>query len=90
MDQILDLMALPLRELAIMMAATLAQGETILTNVAKEPEIIDLADMLNSVNLILRELEQIRSRLKVSELSGTTLQIPADRIEAGTYLVAKQ
>ena len=73
----------------IMMAATLAQGETILTNVAKEPEIIDLADMLNSMgaNIIGAGTDQIRIR-GVSELSGTTFTIPADRIEAGTYLVA--
>ena len=73
----------------IMMAATLAQGETILTNVAKEPEIIDLADMLNSMgaNIIGAGTDQITIR-GVSELSGTTFTIPADRIEAGTYLVA--
>ena len=73
----------------IMMAATLAQGETILTNVAKEPEIIDLADMLNSMgaNIIGAGTDQITIR-GVSELSGTTFTIPADRIEAGTYLAA--
>jgi UDP-N-acetylglucosamine 1-carboxyvinyltransferase len=73
----------------IIMAATLAQGETILTNVAKEPEIIDLADMLNSMgaNIIGAGTDQITIR-GVSELSGTTFTIPADRIEAGTYLVA--
>ena len=73
----------------IMMAATLAQGETILTNVAKEPEIIDLADMLNSMGANIKGAGTDQITIKgVSELSGTTFTIPADRIEAGTYLVA--
>ena len=73
----------------IMMAATLAQGETILTNVAKEPEIIDLADMLNSMGANIKGAGTDQIKIKgVSELSGTTFKIPADRIEAGTYLVA--
>ena len=73
----------------IMMAATLAQGETILTNVAKEPEIIDLADMLNSMGANIKGAGTDQITIKgVSELSGTTFEIPADRIEAGTYLVA--
>ena len=73
----------------IMMAATLAQGETILTNVAKEPEIIDLADMLNSMGADIKGAGTDQITIKgVSELSGTSYAIPADRIEAGTYLVA--
>ena len=73
----------------IMMAATLAQGETILTNVAKEPEIIDLADMLNTMGANIKGAGTDQITIKgVSELSGTTFTIPADRIEAGTYLVA--
>jgi len=73
----------------IMMAATLAKGETILTNVAKEPEIIDLADMLNSMGANIKGAGTDQITIKgVSELSGTTFEIPADRIEAGTYLVA--
>ena len=73
----------------IMMAATLAQGETILTNVAKEPEIIDLADMLNSMGANIKGAGTDQITIKgVSELFGTTFEIPADRIEAGTYLVA--
>ena len=73
----------------IMMAATLAQGETILTNVAKEPEIIDLADMLNSMGANIKGAGTDQITIKgVSKLSGTTFEIPADRIEAGTYLVA--
>ena len=73
----------------IMMAATLAQGETILTNVAKEPEIIDLAEMLNSMGADIKGAGTDKITIKgVSELSGTTFAIPADRIEAGTYLAA--
>ena len=73
----------------IMMAATLAQGETVLTNVAKEPEIIDLADMLNSMGADIKGAGTDEITINgVSELSGTTFAIPADRIEAGTYLAA--
>ena len=73
----------------IMMAATLAQGVTVLTNVAKEPEIIDLADMLNSMGADIKGAGTDEITINgVSELSGTTFAIPADRIEAGTYLVA--
>ena len=73
----------------IMMAATLARGVTVLTNVAKEPEIIDLADMLNSMGADIKGAGTDEITIKgVSELSGTTFSIPADRIEAGTYLVA--
>ena len=73
----------------IMMAATLAQGMTVLTNVAKEPEIIDLAEMLNSMGADIKGAGTDKITIKgVSELSGTTFEIPADRIEAGTYLAA--
>ena len=73
----------------IMMAATLAQGETVLTNVAKEPEIIDLADMLNSMGANITGAGTDEIKIKgVNELFGTSFTIPADRIEAGTYLVA--
>ena len=73
----------------IMMAATLAQGETVLTNVAKEPEIIDLADMLNSMGADIKGAGTDEITMKgVNELLGTSFTIPADRIEAGTYLVA--
>ena len=73
----------------IMMAATLAQGVTVLTNVAKEPEIIDLADMLNSMGADIKGAGTDEITIKgVNELLGTSFTIPADRIEAGTYLVA--
>ena len=73
----------------LMMAASLAEGLTILTNVAKEPEISDLADFLNSMGAKISGAGTDEIRIEgVEELNGTTFKIPADRIEAGTYLVA--
>ena len=73
----------------IMMAATLAEGKTTLTNVAKEPEIIDLANMLNSMGAKIDGAGTDRISIEgVDNLTGTNFEIPADRIEAGTYLVA--
>ena len=73
----------------LMMAATLAEGVTTLTNVAKEPEISDLADFLNSMGANISGAGTDKIRIEgVKELIGTTFKIPADRIEAGTYLVA--
>ena len=73
----------------IMMAAALAEGKTTLTNVAKEPEIIDLANMLNSMGAKINGAGSDRITIEgVDNLSGTNFEIPADRIEAGTYLVA--
>ena len=73
----------------IMMAATLAEGKTILTNVAKEPEIIDLANMLNSMGAKIKGAGTDRIIIEgVNNLKGTIFEIPADRIEAGTYLAA--
>ena len=73
----------------LMMAATLAEGQTILTNVAKEPEIADLADMLNSMGAKISGAGTDKIVIDgVDRLKGTIFDIPADRIEAGTYLVA--
>ena len=73
----------------IMMAACLAKGKTTLRNVAMEPEVSDLADFLNLMGAKIkgagRELIEIEG---VECLNSTTYTIPADRIEAGTYLVA--
>ena len=73
----------------IMMAACLAKGTTYLTNVAKEPEIEDLAELLNEMGakIIGAGTDEIAIE-GVSALNGATFSIPADRIEAGTYLVA--
>ena len=73
----------------LMMAASLADGLTVLTNVAKEPEISDLADFLNSMGAKISGAGTDEIKIEgVEELNGTTFKIPADRIEAGTYLVA--
>ncbi len=73
----------------LMMAASLAEGVTTLTNVAKEPEISDLADFLKSMGAKISGAGTDEIRIEgVKELIGTTFKIPADRIEAGTYLVA--
>ena len=73
----------------LMMAASLAEGLTTLTNVAKEPEISDLADFLNSMGAKISGAGTDEITIEgVEELTGTTFKIPADRIEAGTYLVA--
>ena len=73
----------------LIMAASLAEGLTTLTNVAKEPEISDLADFLNSMGAKISGAGTDEISIEgVEELTGTTFKIPADRIEAGTYLVA--
>ena len=73
----------------LMMAASLAEGVTTLTNVAKEPEISDLADFLNSMGANISGAGTDKIIVEgVKELIGTAFKIPADRIEAGTYLVA--
>ena len=73
----------------IMMAACLAEGTTTLTNVAKEPEIIDLAEFLNKMGAKISGAGSDEITIEgVEKLHGTEHSIPADRIEAGTYLVA--
>ena len=73
----------------IMMAATLAKGETVISNAAREPEIIDLANMLTSMGAkIIGAGSDTITVNGVDCLKGTDFDIPADRIEAGTYLVA--
>ena len=73
----------------IMMAACLAEGTTKLSNVAKEPEIIDLAEFLNKMGAKISGAGSDEITIEgVGRLHGTIHSIPADRIEAGTYLVA--
>jgi len=73
----------------IMMAATLAKGRTIIKNAAKEPEIIDLANMLVSMGAKINGAGNDTIIIDgVNNLTGTEFDIPADRIEAGTYLTA--
>ncbi len=72
-----------------LMAATLAQGETILENAAQEPEIPDLAEMLLKMGAKIEGHGTSRIRIQgVAQLHGCTHQVVADRIEAGTFLCA--
>ncbi len=73
----------------IMLAATLAEGMTIIENAAKEPHIVDLANFLNSMGADIRgagtDVIKIRG---VSRLRGGSYSIIPDQIEAGTYMAA--
>ena len=72
-----------------MMAAVLAEGETILENAAQEPEIPDLAEMLIAMGARIEGHGSRRIRIQgVEALQGCTHQVVADRIEAGTFLCA--
>ncbi len=73
--------------LNIMLAATKAEGTTILENVAREPEIIDLATLLNKMGANIRGAGTDIIRIKgVEKLTGVSHRVIPDRIEAGTYL----
>jgi len=73
----------------IMMAATLAVGTTIIENVAKEPEIVDLANFLNAMGAKVRGAGTGTLRIEgVDVLFGAKHNIIPDRIEAGTFMVA--
>jgi UDP-N-acetylglucosamine 1-carboxyvinyltransferase len=73
----------------LLMAATLASGETILENAAQEPEVTDLAEMLIAMGARIEGHGTSRIRVVgVERLHGVTHRIVADRIEAGTFLCA--
>ena len=73
----------------LMMAATLAEGTTVLENAAKEPEVIDLAEMLIKMGAnITGAGTDVITIVGVDKLNGTTHNVVCDRIEAGTYMVA--
>lgn len=73
----------------IMMAAVLAKGQTVLENVAKEPEIVDLANFLNSLGARIRGAGTDLIKIEgVEELGGGRYPVIPDRIEAGTFMVA--
>lgn len=73
----------------IMMAATLARGETKIINAAKEPEVVDLAKFLKAMGAkITGEGSDIITIQGVDQLGGCCHRIIADRIETGTYLAA--
>ncbi|MFE6074354.1 UDP-N-acetylglucosamine 1-carboxyvinyltransferase [Paenibacillus sp. NPDC057886] len=73
----------------IMMAATLAEGVTVLENAAKEPEIVDLANFLNGMGAKVRGAGTGVIRIEgVEKLSGVKHTVIPDRVEAGTYMAA--
>lgn len=73
----------------LMMAATLAEGTTVLENVAREPEIVDLAILLNKMGANIKGAGTETLTIKgVSSLRGAEHQVVQDRIEAGTFMVA--
>jgi len=73
----------------LLMAATLAEGETVLENAAQEPEIVDLAEMLLRMGAKIEGHGTSRIRIEgVERLHGCTHTVVPDRIEAGTFLCA--
>lgn len=73
----------------LMMAASLADGVTLIENAAREPEVVDLARCLNQMGAKITGAGTDRIRIKgVKRLKGTSYDVMPDRIETGTYLVA--
>jgi UDP-N-acetylglucosamine 1-carboxyvinyltransferase len=73
----------------LMMAAALAEGETVLGNAAREPEIVDLANCLNQMGADVRDAGTDTIRIQgVKQLKGCRYRVLPDRIEAGTFLIA--
>jgi UDP-N-acetylglucosamine 1-carboxyvinyltransferase len=73
----------------LMMAATLARGSTTIENAASEPEIVDLANFLNSAGAKIRGAGTKTIRISgVSQLGGTRYAVIPDRIEAGTFILS--
>ncbi len=73
----------------LLMAATLADGETVMQNCAREPEVADLADLLNKMGAKIQGAGTSTIHVKgVSKLHGAKHRIIPDRIEAGTFIIA--
>jgi UDP-N-acetylglucosamine 1-carboxyvinyltransferase len=73
----------------LMMAATLADGETVIENAAREPEVVDLALCLNRMGAKIRGMGSDTVVIEgVKKLHGTEYAVMPDRIETGTYLIA--
>ncbi len=73
----------------LMMAATLARGTTTLKNTAQEPEVVDLANFLNTLGAKISGAGTDTIIIRgVNELQGGTYRVLPDRIETGTYLIA--
>ena len=73
----------------LMMAATLAEGETVIENAAREPEVVDLANFLIAMGAKIHGAGTDKIVVEgVKRLRGTTYEVLPDRIESGTYMVA--
>ena len=73
----------------LLMAAVLAQGETIIDNAAREPEVVDVAELLTKMGAQIEGAGTSTIRVRgVARLHGAAHTIIADRIEAGTFLIA--
>lgn len=73
----------------LMMAATLAEGETVIRNAAQEPEVVDLAGLLKAMGARIHGSGSSTIRISgVKELHGADYAVIPDRIEAGTFLIA--
>ena len=73
----------------LLMAAVLADGETVLENAAREPEVTDLAKFLSGMGAVINGIGSSTLQIEgVERLSGTRYNVLPDRIETGTYLVA--
>jgi UDP-N-acetylglucosamine 1-carboxyvinyltransferase len=73
----------------LMMAATLAEGETVIENAAREPEVVDLANFLIAMGAKIQGAGTDKIAIQgVKRLRGTTYEVLPDRIESGTYLLA--
>jgi UDP-N-acetylglucosamine 1-carboxyvinyltransferase len=73
----------------LLMAATLAEGETVMLNCAREPEVADLAELLNKMGARIEGAGTATIRVKgVSKLKGAKHRIIPDRIEAATFIIA--
>lgn len=73
----------------VMIAASMAEGQTIIENAAKEPHVVDVANFLNSMGAVIRGAGTDVIRIKgVPKLHGTEYAIIPDQIEAGTFMFA--
>ena len=73
----------------LLMAATLAEGETVIENAAREPEVVDLAHFLNAMGAKISGAGTDKITVQgVEKLTGARYDVLPDRIETGTYLVA--
>lgn len=73
----------------VMLAATLAEGQTVLENVAREPHVVDVANFLNTMGADIKGAGTDVIRINgVEKLQGCTYSVIPDQIEAGTYMIA--